>query len=42
MESEKNGKGNLIYKAEVEKQTQRTNVWIPSGKAGWSELRDWD
>ena len=27
-----NGIDNLIYKAEIETQTKRTNVWIPRGK----------
>ena len=28
----------LICKAEIETQTQRTNVWIPSGKRGWDDI----
>ena len=43
MESEKTGMEYLIYKAEIETQTQRTKVWIPRGKAqGMDELGDWD
>ena len=34
VESEKKKKGidDLIYKAEIETQTWRTNIWIPRGK----------
>ena len=32
MESRKNGIDDLICKAEIETQTQRTNIWIPRGK----------
>ena len=32
MVSEKFGIDNLIYKAEIETQIQRTTVWIPRGK----------
>ena len=32
MESEKIGIDHLIYKAEIETQTWRTNVWIPREK----------
>ena len=35
----KNYTDELICKAEIE--TQSTNVWIPRGKVGWDELRDW-
>ena len=41
----KNAMGYLIHKAEMETQTQRTdrtNMRIPRGKAGWDEFRDWD
>ena len=34
MESEKIGIDDLIYKAEIETQTYRTNIWIPRGKGG--------
>ena len=34
---------DLIYKAEIETHTQRTNVWIPRGRGQWwDELGDWD
>ena len=39
---QKNHIDELIYKAEIETQTQRTNIWIPRGEGGWNELRDWD
>ena len=39
---QKNGIDDLICKAEIETQMQRTNVWIPRGKWGWDELVDWD
>ena len=43
MESEKIGIDNLTYKAEIETQMQRTNIWIPRGKGVcWDELGDWD
>ena len=32
----------LICKAEIETQTQRTNIWIPRwGRGWWDELGDW-
>ena len=37
----KTGIDNLIYKAEIETQTERTNVWMPRGKQGWDELGGW-
>ena len=42
VESEKIGIDDIIYKAEIETQTQRMNVWIPRGKGRWDELGDWD
>ena len=46
---QKNGTDELVCKAEIETQMQRTNVWTPTGKAGvgvvgwWcDELGDWD
>ena len=38
---QKNGTDDLICKAEIETQTQKTDVWIPRGKK-WEELGDWD
>ena len=38
----------LVCKAEIETQMQRTNVWTPRDKSGggwgwwWDELGDWD
>ena len=37
---QKNGIDDLICKAEIETQTQRTNIWMPRGE--WDELGDWD
>ena len=34
MESEKTGIDDLVYKAEIETQMKRTNIWIPRGKVG--------
>ena len=31
---EKNGIDDLICKAEIETQIQKTNIWIPRGKQG--------
>ena len=43
VESEKAGINNLIYKVDRESQMQRTNLWMPVGKAeAWDELGDWD
>ena len=46
---QKNGTGELVCKAEIETQMQRTNVWTPRGESGgwwrwwwWDELGDWD
>ena len=40
---QKNGIDDLICKAEIETQTQRTNVWAPRDEVGgWDELGDWD
>ena len=40
---QKNGVDDLICKAEIETQTQRTNVWTPSGeRGGWDEMGAWD
>ena len=36
----KNGIDDLIYKAKIKAQMQRTNVWIPRGE--WVELGHWD
>ena len=47
---QKNGTDELVCKAEIETQMQRTNVWTPRGESGggggggggWDELGDWD
>ena len=39
---QKNDTDDHICKAEIETQTQRTNVWTPKGKqGGLEELGDW-
>ena len=38
---QKNGIDDLICKAEIETQKQRTNVWIPRGKRG-AAGRNWE
>ena len=38
---QKNGRDELICKAEIESQMQRTNLWLPREKGG-DELGDWD
>ena len=35
----------LIYKPEIDSQTQKTNLWLPEGMAGGGgvdKLGDWD
>ena len=40
---QKNGTVELVCRAEIETQMQRTNVWTPRGEGGeWAELGDWD
>ena len=45
---QKNGTDELVCKAEIETQMQRTNIWTQGGKAGWGlwwwwdELGEWD
>ena len=44
---QKNGTDELVCKAEIETQMQRTNIWTPRGESGvvgwwwWDELGDW-
>ena len=38
----KNGTDELICKAEIESQIQRTNLWTPKGQEQGEELGDWD
>ena len=42
MESEKMYIDDLIYKAEIDAQTERTSVRIPWVMGGWDEMGDWD
>ena len=37
---QENGTDEPVCKAEIETQTQRTNVWIPRGEVGWDDLGD--
>ena len=39
---QKNGIADLICEAEIDTQTQRTNVWTPVGERGWDGLGYWD
>ena len=32
----------LIYKTEIDSQTQKTNLWLPKGMGGGDKLRTWD
>ena len=41
-EIQKNDTDELICKAEIDTQTQRTNLWIPRGQEKWDELGDQD
>ena len=38
----KNGTDELICKAEIESQIQRTNLWTPKEQEQGEELGDWD
>ena len=39
---QKNGTDELICKAEIESQMQKTSYGYQGGKGGWDELGDWD
>ena len=39
---QKNGTDELVCKAEIKTQTQRTNIWTSKGEKVWDELGDWD
>ena len=39
---QKNGTDELIGKAEIESQMQRTNMVTKAGRGVWDELGDWD
>ena len=39
---QKNGTDELICKAEIATQMQRTNVWTKKGKGVWDDLGDGD
>ena len=38
----KSGTNELIYKTEIDSQTQKTNLWLPKGKGGVDKLGVWD
>ena len=38
----KNDTNELIYKTEIDPQTQKTNLWLPKGNGGRGKLRVWD
>ena len=39
----KKGTNELIYKTEIDPQTQKTNLWLPKGKGGGRDkLGVWD
>ena len=37
---QKNGTDEPIFRAGIERQTQRMDMWTQWGKGGWDELRD--
>ena len=40
---QKNGRDELTFKAEIDSQMYRTNIWIPREEGGWwDELGNWD
>ena len=41
-EIQKNGTDELICKAEIETQMQKTNIWTLRRKGGWDELGNWN
>ena len=38
----KNDTNELIYEAETDPQTQKTNLWLTKGKRGRDKLGVWD
>ena len=38
----KNDTKELIYKTEIDSQTQKANLWLPKGKVGGDKLGVWD
>ena len=38
----KNSTNELIYETETDSQTQKTNLWLPKGKAVGDKLGVWD
>ena len=39
---QKNGTDELICKAEIQSQMQKTNLWLPGDKGGRDKLGNWD
>ena len=39
-EIQKDSTDEPIYRAAIEMQTQRTDLWTPEGRTGWDELRE--
>ena len=39
---QKNGTDELICKAEIESQMQKTSLWLPKAKGEKTKLGDWD
>ena len=39
---QKNDTNELIYKTEIDSQTQKANLWLPKGKQGRDKLGVWD
>ena len=40
VESKKNDTNELIYKKEIDSQTQKTNLWLPKGDKGWRGINE--
>ena len=38
----KNNTNESIYKTETDSQTEKTNLWLPTGMAGRNKLEVWD
>ena len=35
----KDNTDELIYKTEIDSQTQKTNIWLPKGKCGEGQIK---
>ena len=38
----KNDTNELIYKSEIDSQTQKANLWLLKGKCMWDKSEAWD